>query len=140
MTVHKRDTRQKPIREIAEETAQEMGKSFEMFIRENIRLFIYLLQFVGFVALHVVGMKYNDVLGVTILYIVLIVVIEFLFRLNANIKHVSDEGIPVPPERYTQINDRGYITVMKEEESVQYLCSVEDYLEKKGLLRDDTTL
>lgn len=127
------------IKKVAWKTLEEMYVSIEMFLQENIRGFIYL--FLVFVFVLLCALSYYIGYGVsTFLFVVSLFIAEYLFRLCANVKNESTEGIPVPPERYTQINDRGYITVMKEEESVQYLCSVEDYLEKKGLLKNDSPM
>lgn len=127
------------IKKVAWKTFEEMYVSVEMFLQENIRGLIYLFMVSVFVLLCVL----TDYIGYgvsTFLFVVSLFIVEYLFRLCANVKNESIEGIPVPSERYTQINDRGYITVMKEEESVQYLCSVEDYLEKKGLLKNDSPM
>lgn len=140
MMVHKKNRNANgDIKKVAWKTLEEMYISVEMFLQENIRGLIYLFLVFVFVLLCAL----TDYIGFgasTFLFVVSLFIAEYLFRLCANVKNESADGIPVPSERYTQINERGYITVMKEEESVQYLCSVEDYLEKKGLLRDDTTL
>lgn len=138
MLVYRRKKKSRGIGKIAKKTLEEFFMSMYQFICTNMKLFIYIVQIMFFLIFVEVS-AYISVGAVFALYVVLLFLTEYLFRLNSNVRNETETGIPVPPERFTQVDEHGYISVEKEEESIQYLCDVENYLIMKGFLKSDTS-
>lgn len=137
MRVYARKKKKRPeIRRVARNTFDELIDAGAMFIYNNLRLFVVFAQILLFIVLILLA-PYVDGLFLILIYVVSLIIVEYLFRFNQNIKNETDTGIPVPPQRLTKVDDRGYIEITEEEESIQYLCELENYLESKGYLKDN---
>ena len=137
MRVYARKKKKRPeIRRVARNTFDELIDAGAMLIYNNLRLFVVFAQILLFIVLILLD-PYVDGLFLILIYVVSLIIVEYLFRFNQNIKNETDTGIPVPPQRLTKVDERGYIEITEEEESIQYLCELENYLESKGYLRDD---
>lgn len=126
-------------KKIVTDTLRELICDVSICVYENGKILIYMLQIFFFILFR--GLSYYVDLSVcALLFTSSLFVTEYLFRLLSNVKHVSEDGIPIPPERYTKTTEEGFVQVEKIEEAVVYLCDVEDYLKRKGLLKDDTAM
>lgn len=67
---------------------------------------------------------------------VLVVLVKYIKEVGYKLNHVTERGFPIPTQRYTEVDENGFISVKEEEtqEAILYLCDVEDYLKSKGWL------
>lgn len=67
---------------------------------------------------------------------------RFLTAFHRAMQGKSIDDIPVPSRRFTTCNKAGFIEVRQEEgvEITKYLYDIEEFLEKKGLLKNDSSL
>lgn len=127
------------IKKVKINTLRELVRDISICVYENSKILIYMLQVFFFILF--CGLSYYVDLSIcALLFTSSLFVTEYLFRLFANVKHISEDGMPIPPERYTKTTEEGFVQVEKIEEAVVYLCDVEDYLKRKGLLKDDTAM
>lgn len=66
----------------------------------------------------------------------LVVLVKYIREVGYKLNHVTERGFPIPLQRYTEIDENGFISIKEEEtqEAMLYLCDVEDYLKSKGWL------
>ena len=67
---------------------------------------------------------------------ILVVFVKYIREVGYKLNHVTERGFPIPTQRYTEVDENGFISVKEEEtqEAILYLCDVEDYLKSKGWL------
>ena len=77
--------------------------------------------------------------GVFLLSVAITYFTRFLTAFYRDMADMDSEGLPVPPKRFTSQNKAGFVVTQEEDgvEITRYLYSVEEYLEKKGLLRNE---
>lgn len=59
---------------------------------------------------------------------------RYVNTIGHKVRRESEDGFPLPDKRFTSIDDRGLIWIERNEESIQYLYSVEEYLQSHGFL------
>ena len=67
---------------------------------------------------------------------VLVVLVKYIKEVGYKLNHVTERGFPIPTQRYTEVDENGFISIREEEtqEAILYLCDVEEYLKSKGWL------
>lgn len=62
--------------------------------------------------------------------------VKYIKEVGYKLNHVTEQGFPVPVKRFTNVDQNGFIDIKEEDtqEAILYLCDVEDYLKRKGLL------
>lgn len=67
----------------------------------------------------------------------LYVISRYLMTVGRVMRSEDEEGMPIPDERYTKVDNRGFLWVEKQQEAMAYLCDVENYLQRIGALSTD---
>jgi hypothetical protein len=67
---------------------------------------------------------------------VLVACVKYIREVGYKLNHVTERGLPIPLQRFTDRDENGFISIKEEEtqEAMLYLCDVEDYLKSKGWL------
>lgn len=67
---------------------------------------------------------------------ILVVCVKYIKEVGYKLNHVTERGFPIPLQRFTEMDENGFISIKEEEtqEAMLYLCDVEDYLKSKGWL------
>lgn len=67
---------------------------------------------------------------------VLVACVKYIREVGYKLNHVTEIGLPIPLQRFTDRDENGFISIKEEEtqEAMLYLCDVEDYLKSKGWL------
>ena len=67
---------------------------------------------------------------------VLVVCVKYIREVGYKLNHVTERGFPIPTQRYTEVDENGFIGIKETEtqEAILYLRDVEDYLKSKGWL------
>lgn len=67
---------------------------------------------------------------------VLVACVKYIREVWYKLNHVTERGLPIPLQRFTDRDENGFISIKEEEtqEAMLYLCDVEDYLKSKGWL------
>lgn len=67
---------------------------------------------------------------------VLVAIVKYIREVGYKLNHVTERGFPIPPQRFTERDEQGFISIREDEtqEAILYLCDVEDYLKGKGWL------
>lgn len=67
---------------------------------------------------------------------VLVVLVKYIKEVGYKLNHVTERGFPIPTQRYTEVDENGFIGIKETEtqEAILYLRDVEDYLKSKGWL------
>ena len=141
MMIYPRKRKEKTeLKKIAKQTLKEMLTAVRIFFKTNVNLFLGIFQILVMIFLCYLFLLIHDILPCILLCIVALFVVDYIKRLNVNVQNMTDDGLPVPVERFTEMKDGGYISIEKEEESIQYLYELENYLERKGLLKHEKSL
>ena len=66
----------------------------------------------------------------------LVVLVRYIKEVGYKLNHVTERGFPIPTQRYTEVDENGFIGIKETEtqEAILYLHDVEDYLKSKGWL------
>lgn len=66
----------------------------------------------------------------------LVVLVKYIKEVGYKLNHVTERGFPIPTQRYTEVDENGFIGIKETEtqEAILYLRDVEDYLKSKGWL------
>lgn len=66
----------------------------------------------------------------------LVVLVKYIKEVGYKLNHVTERGFPIPTQRYTEVDENGFIGIKETEtqEAILYLHDVEDYLKSKGWL------
>lgn len=67
----------------------------------------------------------------------LYVISRYFMTVGHAMRSEDEEGMPIPDERYTRVDNRGFLWVEKQQEAMAYLCDVENYLQRIGVLSTD---
>lgn len=118
----------------------EALNGFSYIVKSNLRNLAWLLNLLTPFIMYFIGQYvvlnrgYFDVGGEIFIPILILFVIYFL-RSMAN-KYRKGTTIPVPEERFTEVDDDGEVSVRNDrlQELILYLADLEDWLERKGLL------
>ena len=67
---------------------------------------------------------------------VLVVCVKYIREVGYKLNHVTERGLPIPLQRYTEVDENGFIGIKETEtqEAILYLHDVEEYLKSKGWL------
>ena len=67
---------------------------------------------------------------------VLVVCVKYIREVGYKLNHVTERGFPIPTQRYTEVDENGFIGIKETEtqEAILYLYDVEEYLKSKGWL------
>lgn len=79
----------------------------------------------------------TSIIKMLIISCILIIVTKYIKEVGYKLNHVTERGFPIPLERFTSVDENGFISIKDEEvhEAMIYLCEVEDYLKSKGWLK-----
>lgn len=66
----------------------------------------------------------------------LVVLVKYIKEVGYKLNHITERGFPIPTQRYTEVDENGFIGIKETEtqEAILYLRDVEDYLKSKGWL------
>lgn len=127
--------------EIVFTSAKEAGKRFMSWIHNNLKVFANVLSVMcPYVTALAVLNAYNKCGQLTIgfeWFIPLVFwIVIWMLRTIAN-KTGKGITIPKPVKRFTEVSEDGEITIptQRVEELVVYMCDLEDWLEKEGLMK-----
>ena len=143
MVSYKRKKKKKinSFKKIVLTTVDECITEVADMITKNYRIMFGLVEWVLFSLLYAVfssiGAEWEHV---SFLFLLIIALFGFLKRLNMNVINETEGGIPVPKKRITTVDANGYINISDIDEAAGYLCEVEDYLQKKGVLKNDVSV
>ena len=112
----------------------------DYFIKNNLRNFAWILNFILPYLMYIVGQNvcaergYLDI-GGELLIPIAFCIITYILRSYAN-KIGKGTTIPVPDKRFTEVDDDGEVSIQNNriQELILYLADLEDWLERKGLL------
>lgn len=118
----------------------EALNGFSYIVKSNLRNLAWLLNLLTPFIMYFIGQcvvlnrGYFGVGGEIFIPILILFVIYFL-RSMAN-KYRKGTTIPVPEERFTEVDDDGEVSIRNDrlQELILYLADLEDWLERKGLL------
>lgn len=118
----------------------EALNGFSYIVKSNLRNLAWLLNLLTPFIMYFIGQRvvlnrgYFGVGGEIFIPILILFVIYFL-RSMAN-KYRKGTTIPVPEERFTEVDDDGEVSIRNDrlQELILYLADLEDWLERKGLL------
>lgn len=67
---------------------------------------------------------------------VLVALVKYIKEVGYKLNHVTERGFPIPTQRYTEVDENGFIGIKETEtqEAILYLYDVEEYLKSKGWL------
>lgn len=118
----------------------EALNGFSYIAKSNLRNLAWLLNLLTpfimyFIGQYVVLNRGYFGVGGEILIPILILFVIYFLRSMAN-KYRKGTTIPVPEERFTEVDDDGEVSVRNDrlQELILYLADLEDWLERKGLL------
>lgn len=114
-------------------TLQEMLKGLKYAITEELDKIATIIQIV----IPVVILKATDNIFVMLaLSILFTIFARYVKEVGYKLNNVTDRGFPIPVHRFTKRDEQGFIDIQDEdvEEALLYLCDVEDYLKRKGML------
>lgn len=114
-------------------TLQEMLKGLKYAIIEELDKIATIIQIV----IPVVILKATDNIFVMLaLSILFTIFAKYVKEVGYKLNNVTDRGFPIPVHRFTKMDEQGFIDIQDEdvEEALLYLCDVEDYLKRKGML------
>lgn len=68
--------------------------------------------------------------------LVVVFILNFITKVKHKLKNETKEGFPVSEYRYTVKDTDGIVSIREQDtqEAILYLCDVEDYLRRKGLI------
>ena len=112
----------------------------DYFIKNNLRNFAWILNFILPYLMYIVGQNvcaergYLDI-GGELLIPIAFCIITYILRSYAN-KIGKGTTIPVPDKRFTEVDDDGEVSIQNNriQELILYLADLEDWLERKRLL------
>lgn len=63
-------------------------------------------------------------------------ILNFVTKVKHKLKNETKEGFPISEHRYTVKDTDGIVSIREQDtqEAILYLCDVEDYLRRKGLI------
>lgn len=118
----------------------EALNGFSYIVKSNLRNLAWLLNLLTpfimyFIGQYVVLNRGYFGAGGEIFIPILILFVIYFLRSMAN-KYRKGTTIPVPEERFTEVDDDGEVSVRNDrlQELILYLADLEDWLERKGLL------
>lgn len=114
-------------------TVKEMTKSLKYGIIEELDKIATLIQ----ILVPILILKItDDVVIMIVLSTLFAVFIKYIKEVGYKLNNVTERGFPLPLHRFTKQNEQGFIDIEDEdmEQAILYLCDVEEYLKKKGLL------
>lgn len=118
----------------------EALNGFSYIAKSNLRNLAWLLNLLTpfimyFIGQHVVLNRGYFCVGGEIFIPILILFVIYFLRSMAN-KYRKGTTIPVPEERFTEVDDDGEVSIRNDrlQELILYLADLEDWLERKGLL------
>ena len=109
------------------------------FLKSNLRNFASIISFAFPYCMYILGCEAESVLSLFSEYFVVlpIVVFAIVFYINsAADKLGTGNKIPVPKERFTEVDENGEVSVRNDrvEEIILYLADLEDWMERKHIL------
>lgn len=114
-------------------TLQEMLKGLKYAIIEELDKIATIIQIV----IPIVILKATDnIFVMLVLSILFTIFARYVKEVGYKLNNVTDRGFPIPVHRFTKRDEQGFIDIQNEdvEEALLYLCDVEDYLKRKGML------
>ena len=68
--------------------------------------------------------------------LVVVFILNFLRKVKHKLQNETKDGFPLSERRYTVKDTDGIVSIREQEtqEAILYLCDVEDYLRRKGLI------
>ena len=68
--------------------------------------------------------------------LVVVFILNFVTRVKHKMRNETKEGFPISEYRYTVKDTDGIVSIKEQDtqEAILYLCDVEDYLRRKGLI------
>ena len=114
-------------------TLQEMLKGLKYAIIEELDKIATVRQIViPIVILNVT----DNIFAMLSLSILFTIFARYVKEVGYKLNNVTDRGFPIPVHRFTKRDEQGFVDIQDEdvEEALLYLCDVEDYLKRKGML------
>lgn len=114
-------------------TLKEMLKGLKYAIIEELDKIATIIQIV----IPIVILNVTDNIFVMLsLSILFTIFARYVKEVGYKLNNVTDRGFPIPVHRFTKRDEQGFIDIQNEdvEEALLYLCDVEDYLKRKGML------
>ncbi len=114
-------------------TLQEMLKGLKYAIIEELDKIATVIQIViPIVILNVT----DNIFAMLSLSILFTIFARYVKEVGYKLNNVTDRGFPIPVHRFTKRDEQGFVDIQDEdvEEALLYLCDVEDYLKRKGML------
>lgn len=71
-----------------------------------------------------------------VITLVVVFILNFVTRVKHKMRNETKDGFPVSEYRYTVKDTDGIVSIKEQDtqEAILYLCDVEDYLRRKGLI------
>lgn len=68
--------------------------------------------------------------------LVVVFILNFVTKVKHKLKNETKDGFPISEHRYTVKDTDGIVSIKEQDtqEAILYLCDVEDYLRRKGLI------
>lgn len=126
---------------IAIEIIKEWIRNIAYVVKSNLRNYARILEMASpylmyFIGQHVFEERDKFVVGGEIFIPIALYIFIHFIRCYAN-KIGKGTTIPIPHKRFTQIDDNDEVSVKQDElqELILYIADLEDWLERKGLLK-----
>lgn len=116
------------------EATADVFRNVEYFIKNNLMNFAKVLSFILPFGMYFIG-RYTDSIWLGVCVLVTCIIIIYYFKSIAN-KLGKGITIPIPDERFTEVDDDGEVSIKHErlQELLLYTADLEDWLERKGLV------
>lgn len=71
-----------------------------------------------------------------VITLVVVFILNFITKVKRKLKNETKDGFPLSEYRYTAKDADGIVSIKEQDtqEAILYLCDVEDYLRRKGLI------
>ena len=122
------------------ESSLDITKTISSLISSNLRNFAWMLEALSpylmyLIANYNITVRRRFAVGSEILIPVIIMIIVYYLRSFSN-KLGKGSTVPVPKERFTEIDEDGEVSVRNDrvQELILYLADLEDWMERKGML------
>lgn len=115
------------------QTVKELCSTFRCEFVEELGKIAVIMQIIIPVVIAKAG---SNMIEMILISCGLTIAVKYIKEVGYKLNHVTEQGFPVPVKRFTNVDRNGFIDIKEEDtqEAILYLCDVEDYLKRKGLL------
>lgn len=115
------------------QTVRELVTGLKYSIIEELEKIAIVIQIVSPI---VIAKECEGIMNMLIVSCIFVMIVKYIKEVGYKLNYVSERGFPVSTKRFTRVDEDGFVEVRGDEmqEAILYLCDVEDYLKKKGLL------